>query len=98
MSTKVEVQDKYFISKKLADMGEAEREMLRLRVIDTANALDSAITPEFAELVALAVLERRGLKSGTMEDAITNAPQTRKEEAKKSSIFARQVGISRRAE
>lgn len=95
--TKVEVSDKYFINKRLEDMGHAEREMLRLRVLDTANALDSAITPEFAELVALAVLEKRGLRQGTVEDAISGTPQAGKNE-KRSSIFARQSGLSRRDE
>lgn len=96
MSTKITVPDTYFFNKPLAKMTPAEREMLRQRVNDTADALDNVTNSEFAELVAIKVLERRGMQAGTVDRTIDETPTERQEEAKKSSIFARQSGISRR--
>lgn len=88
MSVSLSVSDRAMISKKLADMGEAEREMLRVRVNQAADALDGIASPEFGELVALALLEKRGLAKGTMEEAISRTPQTDKG-PRKPSVFAR---------
>ncbi|RUX49477.1 hypothetical protein EOA33_12430 [Mesorhizobium sp. M4A.F.Ca.ET.050.02.1.1] len=96
--TKITVPDTYFFNKPLAKMSSAEREMLRQRVNDTADALDNVTNSEFAELVAIRVLERRGMQAGTVDRTIDETPTERQEEAKKSSIYARQSGLSRRGE
>ncbi|WP_210215033.1 hypothetical protein, partial [Mesorhizobium sp. M4B.F.Ca.ET.089.01.1.1] len=67
-------------------------------VNDTADALDNVTNSEFAELVAIRVLERRGMQAGTVDRTIDETPTERQEEAKKSSIYARQSGLSRRGE
>ena len=77
-------------------MGEAEREMLRIRVNQTAEALDGVASPEFAELVALAVLEKRGLTEGAVEDTISRVPLPDKGPTK-SSVFA-QIATGKRVE
>ncbi|MES0197179.1 hypothetical protein [Mesorhizobium sp. M0011] len=96
MSVSLSVSDRSMISKKLAEMGEAEREMLRIRVHQAAEALDGVASPEFGELVAMALLEKRGLAKGSMEDAIRRVPVADKG-PKRSSVFA-QMSAGRKAD
>ncbi|ESZ03134.1 hypothetical protein X736_26945 [Mesorhizobium sp. L2C089B000] len=84
------------ISKALRDMSEAEREMLRNRVEQAADALDGVASPEFGELVALALLEKRGLSKGAMAEAIKSVPYADKG-PKRHSVFA-QIASGKRVE
>ncbi|ETA72664.1 hypothetical protein HKB47_20980 [Mesorhizobium japonicum] len=88
MSANFTLSDRNMISKPLQDMSEAEREMLRRRVEQAAEALDGAASPEFGKLVALALLERHGLSKGSMSNVIDSTPLPKKG-PQKSSIYAR---------
>ncbi|TPK91321.1 hypothetical protein FJ548_03460 [Mesorhizobium sp. B2-4-17] len=96
MPVNVSISDRSMIAKNVADMGDAERELLRRRAHETADAIEGALSPEFSRMVTLALLERGGATDEGAVERYLDSIKVNQKPVNTKSIFA-QKGASRSA-
>ncbi|TPJ17783.1 hypothetical protein FJW04_09580 [Mesorhizobium sp. B2-7-3] len=96
MPVNISISDRSMIAKNVADMGDAERELLRRRAHETADAIEGALSPEFGRLVTLALLERGGATDEGAVERYLKSIKVNEKPVNSKSAYA-QKGASRSA-